>query len=271
MRGCRVWRIVGESRLTTLAGSLVFFLAMSLLPLFFWLMLLCGRNGSGLLQVLISRPLFSWAEDAVSYLQRSAEEAAGNTGILFLATTLWSGTGFFYHFRRIGELLYGCGRQHRGWRARLMALVVTVALLFYFAVCSAVLVAAGLLTGKLPAFLSAAIFYTLVLLFGFFAAWALNAYACPYRRKAKTFAAGSFLTAVSWLLSSMAFSVYLRFSSPEKLYGALSIAVVFALWLYWMMLCLAAGIVFHARKDRYLIGSDDAKKHAPHRMYGTEK
>ena len=53
----------------------------------------------------------------------------------------------------------------------------------------------------------------------------------------------SLLVAVLWLGASAVFLVYARFGNKEQLYGALSLVIVFFLYLYWMMICFAAGLV----------------------------
>ena len=56
------------------------------------------------------------------------------------------------------------------------------------------------------------------------------------------------MTAAAWLIASGAFSIYLHFSDRERLYGALSLLIVFFLWIYWMMICFTAGVVFNRHR-----------------------
>ena len=46
------------------------------------------------------------------------------------------------------------------------------------------------------------------------------------------------------------FSVYLSFGNKEKLYGALALVIVFLLWLYWLMICFVAGVIFNKQKTK---------------------
>ena len=68
----------------------------------------------------------------------------------------------------------------------------------------------------------------------------LNFYAAPKQAVEKR-ALESLLVAVLWLGASTVFLVYARFGNKEQLYGALSLLIVFFLYLYWMMICLARG------------------------------
>ena len=131
---------------------------------------------------------------------------------------------------------------------RISAVLVTFALLAFFAVAGFLLFLVNRLARLLPLWAFYCIVYSLVLLLGFLAAWMLNGYICPYRCKPYDTLLGSLLTAAAWLLASGAFTVYLRFTNQERLYGALSLLVIFFLWLYWMMICFTAGVVFNRHR-----------------------
>lgn len=243
--GKRAWSALANRRFTTIAGTLVFFLVMSLMPFFFWLSLLFGIVGA---EELFRLELFGWARELFVYLEEHAREAGSGAGILFLATTLWSSTGFFYHLRRSGEIIYDYRREKKGWRVRLSAAAFTAGLLLFFAAAGGLIASASLLVRPLSVWLGRILVYLLLLGLGFLAAWLLNAYVCPYRTRPADTAAGSAITAAAWLVASVAFSVYLCFSEPERLYGALSLVIVFLLWLYWMMICFTAGVIYNRRR-----------------------
>lgn len=236
------YAVLARHRFTTLAGTLVFFLIMSLTPFLFWLTLLFGNSQIDFL----SASLFDWAKDLFAVLQSNAQQATAGVNVLFLATTLWSSTGFFYHLRRSGEIIYDYRRTKHGWKVRISAVFLTFGILLLFVLSGGVLVSANYLTENLSPFLYYPIRYTLVLAVSFLLVWLLNWYVCPYRSRPSDTALGSLFTALAWLVASLAFSVYLRFASPERLYGALSVAIVFLLWLYWLMTCFTAGVVYNS-------------------------
>lgn len=244
-RAKRAWGVLTEHKFTTIAGTLVFFLVMSVAPFLFWLSLLFGTHAA---DEFYEIGLFGWAGDLFRYLQESAREASAGAGVLFLATTLWSSTGFFYHLRRSGEILYDYRRSKKGWKVRLSAVAFTFGLLVFFALAGGLAVAVTLILRDVFFPIRYLCVYALLLVFGFFAAWLLNVYVCPYRVSPSDTAAGSAVTAGAWFLASVLFTFYLRFSSPERLYGALSLVVVFLLWLYWMMVCFTAGVIYNRRR-----------------------
>ena len=234
-KGRAAWNVLSAHRFTTIAGTLVFFLIMSLVPFLFWVSLLFG-GADALLDRVLELELFGWARDLVTFLQTNAEGATAGASIFLIATTLWSSSAFFYHLRRSGEIVYEVRRRGKGLKVRVAAIAFTGAML-----------AVTILTRRLPLWLAIPADLAALLVIGFLAAWLLNVYACPYHGKGRALAPGSFLTALAWLIASAAFSVYFRFSNPERLYGALSLVIVFLLWLYWLMICFTAGMVFNRR------------------------
>ena len=237
------YRILAENRYSTVAGTLVFFLVMSLMPFLFWLTLLFG--GSALAYSFSELSLFGWAEDILILLRDSAAAAGKGVSVLFLLTTLWSSSAFFYHLRRSGEMIYRYRRIKKGWKVRLSAILITFAVLLFFAAAGVLLFAASVASRLLSPWISYPAFYALLFALGFFSAWMLNDYVCPYRIRPSETARGSLYTAIAWLLASAAFSVYLHFTDKAKLYGALTVVIVFLLWLYWMMIVFTAGVIYN--------------------------
>ena len=246
-RGRRAYAALTERRFTTLAGTLVFFLLMSIVPFLFWVTLLFGKS-TALSEAIIGLKIFDWAGELVAFLQKNAAGAGWGAGVIFLGTTLWSSTGFFYHLRRSGEIIYDYRRKKQGWRVRLSALGLTLCVLLLFAASGTALFVVNIVASFLPAWIAYPMRYALVLVLGFFAAWMLNAYVCPYRCRPGEIALGSFLTALAWLIASAAFSVYFTFGNKQKLYGTMALLVLFLLWLYWMMICFTAGVVFNRER-----------------------
>ena len=244
----KAYKTLTYHRYSTVAGTLVFFLILSLVPFVFWLTLLFG---SRFLEVpLQNSGLFDWAEDLFVVLRENAAYAGGGVSLVFLATTLWSSSLFFYHLRKSGEMLYETRRVRGGWKVRLSAILLTLAVLLFFALAGTLLFAAGVILRFLSPWISYPALCFLLLALGFFGAWILNGYICPYRVKPASTAGGSFLTAVLWLAASVIFSVYLRFGNKQKLYGALAFLFIFLLWLYWMMLCFVVGAIFNRTRAR---------------------
>lgn len=62
----------------------------------------------------------------------------------------------------------------------------------------------------------------------------------------KQFLPGTALTVGAWAVAVAGFTVYLKISNMDKLYGALSAIIVFLLWLYILMICFIVGVIFNS-------------------------
>jgi membrane protein len=251
----KVYRFIKEKydllafkRYTTLAGTLVFFLIMSIVPLAFWLTLLIGRLPVNTEQIL-SLPVFNAVKDILLFVQKEASNATASISVILILTTAYSSTNLFYQMRRSGEIIYDYPRVKQGFRLRLGAFVL---MLIVMAIVIAFVLLFALGTYLFSRFLSdfweqiadysllAALSFALVLL--------LNAYSCPYKRPLKSFVSGAVITVAAWVVAIVGFAVYLNIGNMDKLYGALSAIIVFLLWLYLLMLGFIAGVIFNSEK-----------------------
>lgn len=242
--GKRAYGSLVHHKYTTLAGALTFFLILSLVPFTFWLVLLFGETGLDA-EEIIDLELFDWAKELLMFLRNNAIDASAGASIFLLATTLWSSSAFFYHLRRSGEIIYASERKRHGWKVRLSAIALTLCVLLFFALSGAIIIFTVRVTQYFSRPIAYLALYFVLFALGFFGAWILNAYVCPYRCSARDTVWGSLLTAGAWLIASLLFLVYVHFGNRERLYGALSLLIVFFLWLYWMMICFTAGVIFN--------------------------
>lgn len=241
---------ISSRRYTTLAGTLVFFLITSLMPFLFWLTLLVGKLPVDT-QTLLSLPFFKSVENALTYLKREAEQATAGASVLLGLTTLYSATNLFYQTRRSGEIIYGFERQRKGHgvRLRVGALVLFVLVLVIVILFLLTLALGGFLFSRLlsRAWL-VALNSALLAIVAFVLVTLLNIYMCPYKAKIKDFLFGSTFTLLLWLFAVIGFSVYLKISNPDRLYGALSAVIVFLLWIYIMTICFIVGVILNSEK-----------------------
>ncbi len=240
--------VLTANKYTTISGALAFFLVMSFVPFFFWLTTLFARSGIRP-EAVLELELFGWAKEFLLLIIQNAEKTyAAGAGILFVVTTLFSSTSFFYHLRRSGEILYNYRRRKKGWKVRLSAIFLTLAVLLFFFLAGAAFIGAGIYLKFLPRPVFYLVIYSMIFAVGFFAAWILNSYICPYRCRPRDILLGSLLTALAWMAASGIFALYFELGNKEKLYGALTFVIVFFIWLYWMMICFTAGAVFNRHR-----------------------
>ncbi len=242
------YALLSLKKYTTIAGTLVFFFIMSIMPLSFWLTLIIGRIPVDIEQIL-SLSVFSSVKNVLSYVQREATTATTGASIILILTSLYSATNLFYQIRRSGEIIYDFHTKEQGFKLRISAL-----LLLIIVMAAAV---TFLLVFALGSFLFSRILssaweriadYTLLLALAFLLVLLLNVYICPYKEKLRSFLPGTWITLAAWTVAVVGFSVYLRLGNVTRLYGALSTVIVFLLWLYVLMICFIAGVIFNSEK-----------------------
>ena len=238
---------LSAKKYTTLAGTMAFFLIMSVVPFLFWLTLLFGRLNIDFTEIF-ELEIFADVKDIIAYLQESARAATAGASVILVATTLYSSTNLFYHMRRSGEIIYEFGRKKGGIVVRFSALVLMfLVMLLLIAGMSLFLLGNAVLSRVFPSFVAQLSLYALLGVIMFALILLLNLYICPYRIGARRAVWGSLLTLLLGGLASFGFSIYTKLSSMEKLYGAAVLLIVFLLWLYVLMICFVTGVIFNCR------------------------
>ena len=240
--------LLALKKYTTIAGTLVFFFIMSIVPLAFWLSLLIGRFPIDTERIL-ALSVFDSVEDILTYVQREAENATASVSVILLVTTLYSSTNLFYQMRKSGEIIYDYRRKKAGLKVRLGALIllgIVMAMVIFFLLLFAL--GAFLFSRLLSGIWEKLADYTLLGALAFLLVLLLNVYICPYKTKMKHFLRGTFLTLGAWTIAVVGFSVYIRLGNVGRLYGTLSAVIVFLLWLYVMMICFIVGVILNSEQ-----------------------
>ena len=242
------YALLAEKKYTTIAGTLVYFLLMSIVPLTFWLTLLFGRWNFGTENVL-DLPVFESVKTILLYIRDEADNATTGASVILIATTLYSATNLFYHMRKSGELIYSYRQKKHGLLVRLGALLLLFSVMLIVA-ASAVLLTGGIFifSRLFPRWLELISDYALLLTISFGLILLLNVYICPYKVRVRELLPGTAITVAAWAAALVGFTVYLRIGNMGRLYGALSTLIVFMLWLYVLMICFVSGVIFNSEK-----------------------
>ena len=240
-----LYKYFSDKRYSTISGTLVYFLLMSVAPFLFWLTLIVGNID---FSSFTSSELFSAVAPVLNSLKASAESATGSAGVVLVLTSLWSSTNFFYHLRRSGELIYDKTVKKGGLRLRFTSLLIVFATLFLIAGAAAVpFLSYSVLDFIMPSVVADVISIVFLSMFAVFTAYLLNLFACPYKLDFYHAMPGSLLTTALWLICATGFTVYLQFANPQKLYGAIAAIIVFLLWCYIMINSLVIGIIYNSK------------------------
>lgn len=239
-----LYKYFSDKRFSTIAGTLVYFLLMSITPFLLWLTLL----GGGLdLKTYIPQEIFSVVNPVLQPLKRSAESAAGGAGLILLVTSLYSSANLFYHLRRSGEIIYDSERVKGGIKLRIVSIILVVCVILGFSIIAALLLLGEkLLSGILSSTLSHIIITLFVVFITFCIALTLNLFSCPYKIGLKQALPGCLLTVILWILFAVGFNIYLTFANFTKLYGKIASLIIFLLWCYLMTNSLVIGIIFNS-------------------------
>ena len=240
------YKLLSLKKYTTLAGTLVFFLIMSIVPLSFWATILIGKIPFDA-ERIFALPVFDSVKNVLFYVRTEAQNATTGASAVLLVTTLYSSTTLFYQMRRSGEIIYGHPRPKKGLRVRLGALVLLfIVMLMVVAFVLTFAIGSFFFSRFLPPVWETVADYTLLLALSFALVLLLNAYVCPYKVPLKKFLFGTIITIVAWIVAVIGFTVYLQISNMDKLYGALSAIIVFLLWLYVLMICFITGVILNS-------------------------
>lgn len=235
------FKLYSDKRFSTIAGTLVYFLLMSIAPFTLWLTLVFGNVD---VERFLSNELFESISPFLRSLKHSAESAASGAGLILLATSLYSSTNFFYHLRRSGEIIYDSPRVRGGFKLRIYSLALIVAAIILVAGIAGISVVGNkIMDGFMPFFISDIISAVFLTGLAVAVALVLNLIACPYKMKPEQAITGSLLTAALWLIFFIGFGVYMQFATPERLYGKIASVIIFLLWCYIMMNCLVIGMI----------------------------
>lgn len=247
-----IYKYYSDKRYSTIAGTLVYFLLMSITPFIVWLTLILGRVD---IERLLPFYAFESIKPFIDYLKSSAESAVGGAGFVFLVTALYSSTNFFYHLRRSGEIIYGSRKVKGGVKLRIISVFLILGVIILSALFAAVTFTSSLVLNYfMPEIISEIIYIIFATAISLAAAILLNLFACPYKLKVAEALGGSLLTTILWLIFFAGFGIYLQFANPEKLYGAIASVFVFLLWCYLMMCGFVIGMIYNGKfKEKRII------------------
>ena len=242
------YALLSLRKYTTLAGTLVFFLIMSIVPLSFWLTILIGKLPIDAERVL-QLSVFGSVKNVLLYVWEEAANATTGASVLLIFTTLYSATNLFYQMRRSGEIIYDFHPQHQGMRLRLGALLLLVIVMSTVIVFLLVFAFGSLLFSRIFSRRWEMVSdYLLLTIVAFLLDLLLNMYICPHKAKITDFLPGTLITVGLWAVAVAGFSVYLKIGNLGRLYGALSAVIVFLLWLYIMMICFIIGVIWNSER-----------------------
>jgi len=251
------FKYYSDMRFTTLSGTLVYFFLMSITPFLFWLALIAGDVD---FSRFLPEDFYSALEPVLTAMQQAALNATGSTTVILVLTSLWSSTNFFFHLRRSGEMIYAPHVKGNSFKLRLSSLLAVFAVILLVALAAATpFIGVNVLENIMPRHIAEAITLVFLTMFAYFTSYFLNTFACPYKLSYSEASGGALLTVILWIFCAIGFSVYLRYSNPQVLYGAIAAVVVFLLLCYLMINSLIIGVIYNAKYYKRGSRADERK------------
>jgi membrane protein len=265
----RTVREVRDDHLTDWAAALTYYAVLALFPALLVFVALVGLFGQypkttdSLLEIVAKLGPRS-AVDTFRQPITSVVRNKGGAGALLgvgLIGAVWSASGYVGAFMRASNAIYEVEEGRRFWKLRPIQIAVTLVMVLMTALVAMAIVVTGPLAHAIGDVIglgnTAVIVWDIakwpVLLLVVLTMFAILYYAAPNVRLPafRWLSPGAILAIVIWLVSSVAFGVYVRnFGSYNKTYGALGGVIIFLIWMWLTNLALLLGAEFNAELER---------------------
>ncbi len=240
-----------DKRLTTVAGSWVFYFLLAVVPLTFLLVTAFGVFGVDISLGLVNN-LPEEFKVAGTALVETATNASKGITVFFAITVALSCSSLLNQMSKDGDSIYGVRSvRKRGIFRRLWALLA-LGVLFLIFLGSALSVAFGtaifqrLAQNGINKILATVLLFCFVILFTYVIIILLNKFISPVKLRFSTVATGGLVSLAVIVLGTIGFIIYLRsFANYNAFYGSLATVVVFLLWTYIIMLGLVLGAIIN--------------------------
>ncbi len=250
---------IKRKRISTVAGSWVFYLCLALVPLAFLL-----ASAFSIFDIDASKVFIDYLPEQFRFLGESVFLEATNRSrgvtIFFIGTVLFSGSALLNQMSKDGDFIYGAKSKKRGIFRRIKAIIALIFLFVIFFAFALLFAFSGALISKVKGkqtltylitktsalLLLITVCYVVIIL--------LNKFISPIKLGAKEVLIGSLVSLLIIVLGTIGFSFYLKyFKLKSVVSGSIMYLLAFLSWLYILMLGLTIGsavIVTINRNDK---------------------
>lgn len=256
-----------------LAAQLAFYFLLALFPaLLFVVSLLAYLPVDGAVGAMLGRLEAFLPRDALDLVQSEVKELLhGNQQSLLtlgVAGAIWSSSSAMTAVIGTLNRAYDIEEFRPWWKARLIAIGLSIALAIFVVVALALVISGADLAEAAAAWLGAGEIFVVVwivarwpiaFLFVVFAIDLVYYFAPNADTRWVWITPGSLLATVLWLLTSLGFKLYLQYvSNIAVVHGAIGSAIVLLLWFYLSGFAILVGAELNAEIDKALPSRDDA-------------
>ncbi|HEY0544190.1 MAG TPA: YihY/virulence factor BrkB family protein [Pyrinomonadaceae bacterium] len=276
----RVWHEIQEDDVFGRAAQLSYYFLLALFPLLLFLTTLLGYfadAGTELRNNLLNYLAAVMPSSASELIHTTVDEvskSAGGGKLSFgILVTLWAASNGMGAISESLNVAYNVKETRPWWKARLMSVVLTIALAVLIISALALILYGGAIAEKIAASCGLGDAFKLVwkilqwpiALIFVLLAFSLVYYFAPDLRDQdwKWVTPGSVIGVALWLLVSFGFRTYLRFfNSYSATYGSLGAVIILMLWFYFTGAAVLIGGEINSEIENAAAeaGEDDAKK-----------
>ena len=229
----------------TLAGSLVFFSLIGIVPITYIFSLVFSFLGA---EIHVVGNLFSYKEFTIisNYLIDTALKLGAKGNIFAFCVALYSSANIFYHLKLSGQIIYNYTATNNIF-VRIKSIIIT-----FISVCLIALVIVFILaviplyTNLLDYKISILINALIAVVFVFILAIMVNFYICPFKLRLFEVVKGGFYTTLFCFFATLLFFVFIRnFANYDEIYGQIATIIVFLSWLYLMIKGFLDGVTIN--------------------------
>lgn len=245
-------RLVKKSY-STLSGAIAFFLIIN--------------GGSIAYLILFLSNMLNFeievSNETVNTFIRSIEENSNSSNnffaIFFLITSIYGASSLFFHLLKSGEMIYEENNAKFTVIKRLTAMIFLTATLFIIeSVIILIFLGDNMFNSIFWNILKYAIFITVPYLI----AICINFFITPHSVKFKEINKGAIITTLFWYITTIGFGIYIKiFKNYKAIYGALTLFIVFMIWIYLLAQGLVIGVIINffikEKNTRLLLSKDE--------------
>lgn len=169
--------------------------------------------------------------------------------IFFILTSIFSSSTLFFHLLKVGEILYDKRREKFKLMVRLMAIILVFLFILLIISCVIVFIIISYINNYISFKfiylifqISITVFVPLIIIVFF------NLFIPPVNLGFVNTLPGSFFTLLFWVISTIIFSLYVKFfANFKEIYGTITFFIVFMIWIYILINGLIIGMIINRR------------------------
>lgn len=264
----RLWTRINDDDIFGRAAQLSYYFLLAVFPLLLFLMTLLGyfaQAGSAFRDKLLTYLATVMPSSAITLVHSTLDEISAARGggklSLGILAALWAASNGMGAISDTLNAAYGVREERPWWKARLVAISLTITVSIFIVVALAIVLYGGHIGERMATHFGFSAAFTIIwkilqwpiaLLFLLFTFDLIYYFGPNPRRPGRKFwTAGAATAVVLWLLVSFGFRLYLHFfNSYSVTYGSLGALIVLMLWFYFTGLAILIGGEINSELER---------------------